>query len=34
MKKEKTVVEGYTIIKQEQVGEAMVVLWHDHSSPL
>lgn len=34
MKKEKTVVEGYTIIKQEQVGEAMVVLGHNPSSPL
>lgn len=34
MKKEKTVVEGYTIIKREQVGEAMVVLGHNPSSPL
>ena len=34
MKKKKTVIEGYTIIKREQVGEAMVVLGHKPDSPL
>ena len=34
MKKKKTVNEGYTIIKREQVGEAMVVLGHKPDSPL
>ena len=34
MKKKKTVNAGYTIIKREQVGEAMVVLGHKPDSPL
>lgn len=32
MKKRKTVVAGYTLIKREQVGEAMVVLGHNPDS--
>lgn len=34
MKKEKTVVAGYAIIKRERAGEAMVVLGHNPNAPL